>query len=185
MPLHLGSICGAVSTAPPKPSVQTRFVLDAMASEAEQENTKLDHIMESLDLLFERVTDIGIQQQHMKKQIDDAASTAQQQSPAQQHMASKLAETGRAVAKLTMEKMKKVESVESDIDYASDGSLVLKHFHKKEQSTSKNRKDHHEQNTIPKHHVPKVFCPNNGDNPVIWKDKCIDYFLLVDLEPKH
>lgn len=34
--------------------------------------------------------------------------------------------------------------------------------------------------------MPKVFCLKfNGDNPMIWKDKCIDYFLLVDLEPKH
>jgi hypothetical protein len=24
-----------------------------------------------------------------------------------------------------------------------------------------------------------VFCPKfNGDNPVIWKDKCVDYFFV-------
>jgi hypothetical protein len=34
--------------------------------------------------------------------------------------------------------------------------------------------------------MPKVFCPKfNGENPVIWKDKCVDYFLLVDLAPQH
>jgi hypothetical protein len=34
--------------------------------------------------------------------------------------------------------------------------------------------------------MPKVLCPKfNGENPVIWKDKCIDYFMLVDFKPKH
>lgn len=36
-----------------------------MTEEVEKENTKLDQIMESLDLLFDRVTDVGIQQQNM------------------------------------------------------------------------------------------------------------------------
>jgi hypothetical protein len=53
------------TTTPPKPSVQTKFLLDAMTEEVEKENTKLDQIMESLDLLFDRVTDVGIQQQNM------------------------------------------------------------------------------------------------------------------------
>jgi hypothetical protein len=39
---------------------------------------------------------------------------------------------------------------------------------------------------LPKSHVSKILCPKfTGENLAIWKDKCIDYFLLVDLEPKH
>jgi hypothetical protein len=91
------------TTAPPKPSVQTKFVLDAMTEEAEKENTKLDQIMESLDLLFERVTDVGIQQQNMKIQIEKTTQTVAQQTTEQQRMAQQNAETGRAMAKLTLE----------------------------------------------------------------------------------
>ena len=57
-------IRGPISTtALPKPSVQTTFILNAMAEEAEKEGTKLDQILESIDLLFTRVTDIGLAQQ--------------------------------------------------------------------------------------------------------------------------
>jgi hypothetical protein len=37
-------------------------MLDTMAKQTEAENGKLDQILESLDLLFERVTDVGLQQ---------------------------------------------------------------------------------------------------------------------------
>ena len=56
-------IRGPISTtALPKPSVQTTFILNAMAEEAEKEGTKLDQILESIDLLFTRVTDIDLAQ---------------------------------------------------------------------------------------------------------------------------
>jgi len=45
-----------------EPFVQTSFIMDAMAEEAEKEGTKLDQISDSIDLLFTWVTDIGIAQ---------------------------------------------------------------------------------------------------------------------------
>jgi uncharacterized protein YoxC len=83
--------------------VQTKFVLDAMGRDAEKENTKLDQIMESLDLLFERVTDVGLQQQSMKQQIEQTIHTVTQQREDQQRMAQQIAETGRAMAQLTID----------------------------------------------------------------------------------
>ena len=56
--------------APPKPSVQTKFILDAMEEEAEKELTKLDQILDSVDMLFARVTDIGLTQQKMCAQLE-------------------------------------------------------------------------------------------------------------------
>jgi len=41
-----------------------------MAEEAEKEGTKLDQILESIDLLFTRVTDIGLTQQRMRTQLE-------------------------------------------------------------------------------------------------------------------
>jgi len=42
--------------------VQTEFILDAMAKDAEKEGAKLDQILDSIDMLFTRVTDIGLTQ---------------------------------------------------------------------------------------------------------------------------
>ena len=50
--------------------MQTTFILNAMAEEAEKEGTKLDQILESIDLLFTRVTDIGLTQQRMRTQLE-------------------------------------------------------------------------------------------------------------------
>lgn len=65
-------------------------------------------------------------------------------------------------------------------------SSVLKNFHKEEKSAGHHKAQQSEPTSLLKHHVPKVLCPKfNGENPVIWKDKGIDCFMLVDLEPKH
>jgi hypothetical protein len=85
-----------------------------MSSTVEQEGAKLDQIMESLDLPFERVSDVGLQQQQMKKQIENTVRVVDQQAADQQLMAKQLAETGRAVAGLTLKHMRDAESTESD-----------------------------------------------------------------------
>jgi hypothetical protein len=84
--------------APPKPSAQTKFVLDAMAKQTEAENGKLDQILKSLDLLFERVTDVGLQQQAMKQQLEHTTHTVNEHSATQQHLTQHFTETGRVVA---------------------------------------------------------------------------------------
>ena len=57
------SACGVVTTAPPKPSVQTQFVLSKMDERAAQEDTHYEHLMENLDLLFAQVGTIASHQQ--------------------------------------------------------------------------------------------------------------------------
>ena len=41
-----------------------------MAEDAEKEGAKLDQILDSIDMLFTRVTDIGLTQQKMRAQLD-------------------------------------------------------------------------------------------------------------------
>ena len=60
----------AVTTAPPKPSVQTQFVLDAMAHTTSQDDRHWEQVMESLDLIFARMTDIGSTQQQLRAQVE-------------------------------------------------------------------------------------------------------------------
>ena len=66
IPFSLGSTCGAGITAPPKPSAQTQFVLDAMAQAAHHDDERWEQVMESLDLIFARVTDLGRTQQQLR-----------------------------------------------------------------------------------------------------------------------
>jgi hypothetical protein len=74
----------------------------------------------------------------------------------------------------------------SESDSVSEISSGLKLFHNAKSNKSKKKEDHNTQHTLPRQHMPKVLCPKfNGENPVIWKDKCIDYFMLVDFKPKH
>jgi hypothetical protein len=62
-------------------------MLNAMAKQTEAENGKLDQILESLDLLFERVTDVGLQQQTMKQQLEHTTHTINERSATQQRLA--------------------------------------------------------------------------------------------------
>jgi len=68
-----GSICGGFITAPPKPSVQTTLLLEAMASSEQREDAKWDHLNESIDLLFAKVGAIDRTQQQMSAQLDLSA----------------------------------------------------------------------------------------------------------------
>ena len=86
------------TTAPPKPSVQTTFILNAMAEEAEKEGTKLEQILESIYLLFTRVSDIGLAQQRMCTQLELNTQAVDLQTAEQKLMARQIAETGQAVA---------------------------------------------------------------------------------------
>jgi hypothetical protein len=103
-------------------------------------------------------------------------------------MEKQLAETGQAVTRLTLAQMRMEENfgTQSETsDDASDVSEDLKQF-----QAPKHFKYQDQEDTtkiiLPKQHVPNVFYPKfNGDDPVVWKDKCVDYFLLMDLEPKH
>jgi hypothetical protein len=57
-----------------------------MQEDLESENKKLDHIQESLDLLFTRITDIGVAQQLMRKQIESNTKAMEQQAADQKFM---------------------------------------------------------------------------------------------------
>lgn len=100
-----------------------------MAEEAEKENGKLDQILESLDLLFSRLTDVGVQQTQMKQQIEKNTETVGQHTAEQQVMAKQIEETGKAVARLTLNQFKYEQQDTSDCDIVSEASTNLQQFH--------------------------------------------------------
>jgi uncharacterized protein related to proFAR isomerase len=87
-----------------------------MAKESGKGIGKLDQIIDSLDLLFERITDVGVQQQTMKTQIERNTQTMQQDTAEQQVMAKQIAEAGRAIARLTINQMRDAEDTESEVE---------------------------------------------------------------------
>lgn len=61
---------GADTTAPPKPSVQTSFVLAKMEEQAARDDARWDQVTESLDLLFAKVVEIDVNQQKLDTRFD-------------------------------------------------------------------------------------------------------------------
>jgi hypothetical protein len=55
--------------APPKPSKQTQILLDEMSKKSDDDKSKWDHMLESVDLLFNRMNEINLAQQDLKKQV--------------------------------------------------------------------------------------------------------------------
>ena len=62
-PSRVRSVSGVVTTAPPKPSVQTQFVLAKMDERAATEDSRYEHLMEHLDLVFAQVGNLSTNQQ--------------------------------------------------------------------------------------------------------------------------
>ena len=72
-----------------------------MDADAEEIN-KLDQILESVDMLFTRVTDIGIAQQKMCAHLELNTQAIDMQTAEQKLMARQIGEAGQAIAQLRM-----------------------------------------------------------------------------------
>jgi hypothetical protein len=59
------TVHASVNTTPPKVSVQTQIILDAMAGASQLGDTRWDMITGSLDILFDRMDKIKKIQQQM------------------------------------------------------------------------------------------------------------------------
>lgn len=94
------SNCGGFITAPPKPSVQTQFILEEMESSGQKEDERWDRMMKSIDLLFARVGDIDRVQHQMAAQIDLNIQIIDQVLLDQITLAKQLEATGQAISQL-------------------------------------------------------------------------------------
>ena len=160
-----------------------KFILDAMAEDAEKEGAKLDQILNSIDMLFTRVTDIGLTQQKMRAQLDLNTQAVDMQTAEQKIMAKQIAEAGQAIAQLRIDQMSSRETPSSDSDSISSASTTPEPSRRQRPRGETHRITTHD--PVPRYSMPKMSCPRfNGDNPVVWKDKCLDYFKLFDI-PEH
>lgn len=92
--------------APTKLSVQTYLILDEMDINGALDDEHWEHLQQSLDLLFAKVSAINTNQVGMKAQLDLNSQVADQTVRDQLTLSQQIAETGRAVAQLRLDRSK-------------------------------------------------------------------------------
>lgn len=90
------------TTAPIKPSVQTKILLEKMEEKFGRDDDRWDTVMENLDLLFSRVGEIDKGQQRLEAQVGLSGQVMEQMLKDQQHLAKHMDITDQAVAQLTL-----------------------------------------------------------------------------------
>ena len=142
-----------------------------MTKSADDDQSKWDQVMDHFDLLFNRMTDMGIVQQEMKTQIELNNAKVDKCSVDQQFIAQQVRANGQAVAQLTL---RHFEEENRSISHSSS-SLVHEdeeeHFQnmfakdksikKPEQSKyHRSKMEHDKGEGVPHHALPKMFFPS-------------------------
>jgi len=169
------------TTAPPKPSAQTQFILDAMESFSQREDSHWDQMTESIDLLFARVGNIERVQSQMSAQTDLSAQIMDQVLRDQITLAKQLETTGQTVSRLaqrfpTTDSGPTRPPFQPSMNASGSGEPPFPH------SSPGYNGSGRDSSALPRHSVPKMAFPRfTGENPRIWKDKCLDYFHIFNI----
>lgn len=95
-----------------------------MAEGATKADAKLDRLMQSVDLLFSKIEDLHITQQQMQVKLDVNSKAVDLSMREQQVLAQQLEATGQAVAKLTVDQLRKDDQ---DNEYSPPPSTNTAH----------------------------------------------------------
>ena len=99
VPFQLPRLAFAGSTtAPPRPSVQTQFVLSAMEDASRAEQLRWERVNDKFDLLFSQVDDILGTQIKLEAQYNMTNKVVEQMLRDQEILAKQIENTGQAVA---------------------------------------------------------------------------------------
>jgi len=135
-----------------------------MEEAGRKDDAHWDHVMESLDLQFARVTDIGHDQQRIQAQLDYNAEVMVGYGQTQELLTKKVDATGQAVAKLTTNFMRQ-EEVRHPPSPRQEPSGEHGH-HRLPLSVGHTSSDHHGSNLITPlscpFHVSLVCIPKYG-----------------------
>jgi hypothetical protein len=149
-------------------------------------------MMESIDLLFTKVTDMESHQNKMDAKMDMSNKVLEQMIKDQEKLSTQIAATGQAVADLRM-KHRDMEGPSSPTfsDYKDSNP-----FQGNKSSQTAGGKQPKPPYGLPKHSTsdrqshlrgftPKMSFPKfSGTNPCIWREKCKDCFTLMET-PEH
>jgi len=161
-----------------------------MDDQANLDKERWESIHENFDLLFAKVEEVDRMQHKLEAKVDISASVLDQMIKDQQTLAKQIETTGQAVAQLTIKQMRTEEEIQGST--ASSETSTIPPFRPRRQGTSRggqqgrnpfaHNRDHQPDRSLPKGFAPKMNFPRfNGKNPRIWKDKCQDYFQLMNI----
>ena len=113
----------------------------------------------------------------MRAHLELNTQAIDQQTAEQKLMSRQVGEAGQAIAQLRMQQNRHQTLPSSDNDsITSDGDSVHQ----------SHRGEHTRSGPISRYHMPKMSCPRfNGENPIVWKDKCLNYFKLMNVPLEH
>lgn len=135
----------------------------------------------SLDLIFAQMTDLGHTQQQLRSQVELTTHAVDTFGKEQQILAQKVDSTAQAVAQILGDHYTAHER-----DPGRPPSPVPPRQLFGEASSSRTAgRPHAESHGMHRHFLPKMPFPQFiGEQPKIWKDKCLDYFRIFDV-PDH
>lgn len=148
--------------------------------------------MDHLDLLSQRLNDMGITQQEVKRQLQDTNQKVAQCTADQRFIVEQVKANGQAVAQLTLRQFEQEDGnlSEGSIIADDDNALFENVFAAKGKYTLKPGASHTQKNhqpplkteLVPHHALPKIHFPtSDGTQPTIWLDKCLNYFYIYKM----
>lgn len=149
--------------------------------------------MDNFDLLFTRMTDMGITQQELKTQMELNKAKVDKCSKDQQFIAQQVQANGQVVAQLTLRQFEEEDRSNSlgseSLMYDEEGIEFQNVFGRNKAPSksprSKTYKPKHEttpEDAVPHHALPKMHFPKfDGSHPKIWIDNCTNYFSIYNV----
>jgi hypothetical protein len=152
-----------------KPSVQTRFVLDAMAAERVKAAENWERALDSLENMNQRLGKFAKVQRQLVEQSEVAAQAAKQAAKERSVLSRQVEESGQLLARVQLESMaaETEKSRRSGSTSPSSGSSPPVQVRKGPQKGV-------QINPLPEMSFPKF----DGANPSVWLDKCLYYFHI-------
>ena len=177
-----------------KPSKQTQILLEEMSRRSDDDKSRWDQMLESVDLLFDRMNDINLAQQDLKNQVMANNQKVDNFTAQQDFISQQVKANGQAVARLTLKQFDREESLGSE----GSSSEVLEDeefqnmFGKGKapykpacSHQPKHQVDNHRKDDLPHHSLPKMQFPSfDGVHPTIWFDNCENYFSIYSIPEK-
>jgi hypothetical protein len=167
-----------------------------MADRDRETQESLSKVMETLVVVSDRLNDVERVQQQMMMHTNLAASVAEQAAKEPVELCRKVEETGKVVAQIRLELMgKQLEDSSGGAEFPSSA-----HQHHSESPGFRGRQEHVEsrgefrggpsrpsgdvhQHSYHSHQVlPKLPFPKFAEgDPVVWLDKCLEYFSVYQV----
>lgn len=162
-----------------------------MDERAAEEDHRWNSVMESLDLLFARMGEVDRNQQQMEAKVDISSKTMHQLLGDQQTLAKQMEITGQAVAQLTLRQMESRQEPPPSPTASEDQARTTFQgatgpFQRGRggfrTSFGGDQASGHQDRNLQRNCMPKLSFPRfDGTHPTIWKDKCENYFSLLNV----